>query len=160
MSFNVCNWWEQAPGRGMPRRGQCRQVRSAAPLGLVLRGYPVRYWQWQLSAARLLVAELPVVTRTHGQSSASSMGFVSVDLFAGIPVRDYTLAVAWYEQLLEHAGHAMHTLFVGDFDDRIAQIAERGLEPAECETYAGGVRKSTFRDPGRQRDWLRRRPAD
>jgi catechol 2,3-dioxygenase-like lactoylglutathione lyase family enzyme len=101
---------------------------------------------------------------------------MTTDLFAGIPVRDYTAAVAWYERLLgaapsflpndteavwelaehryvfievrpEHAGHAMHTLFVGDFDARIARIAERGLEPAELEIYANGVRKATFRDP-------------
>lgn len=101
---------------------------------------------------------------------------MTIDLFAGIPVRDYTEAAAWYEQLLgappsflpkdneavwelaehrymyidvrpEHAGHAMHTLFVGDFDARISQIAERGLVPAERETYANGVRKATFRDP-------------
>ena len=101
---------------------------------------------------------------------------MTTDLFAGIPVRDYAAAVAWYEQLLgaapsflpedteavweladqryvyidvrpEHAGHAMHTLFISDFDARISQIAERGLEPAERETYANGVRKATFRDP-------------
>jgi predicted enzyme related to lactoylglutathione lyase len=101
---------------------------------------------------------------------------VSIDLFAGIPVRDYTAAVAWYEQLLgdppsflpndieavweladhryvyirvrpEHAGHAMHTFFVGDFDAHISQIAERGLKPTERETYDNGVRKATFRDP-------------
>jgi catechol 2,3-dioxygenase-like lactoylglutathione lyase family enzyme len=101
---------------------------------------------------------------------------MSVDLFAGIPVRDYATAVAWYEQLLgaapsflpndteavweladhryvyievrpEHAGHAMHTVFVDDFDSRVAQIAERGLAPAETETYANGVRKAIFRDP-------------
>src|SRR5207253_9538079 len=87
---------------------------------------------------------------------------MTLDLFAGIPVRDYTAALAWYERLLgaapsflpndteavweladhryvyinvrpEHAGHAMHTLFVGDFDARVSQIAERGLEPAEQE---------------------------
>jgi hypothetical protein len=101
---------------------------------------------------------------------------MTVDLFAGIPVRDYTVAAAWYERLLggppsflpndteavweladhryvfievrpEHAGHAMHTLFVSDFDVRISQIAERGLAPAERETYANGVRKATFHDP-------------
>jgi catechol 2,3-dioxygenase-like lactoylglutathione lyase family enzyme len=101
---------------------------------------------------------------------------MTVDLFAGIPVRDYTAAVAWYERLLgappsflpndteavweladhrymyivvrpEHAGHATHTLFLGDFDARIVQISERGLEPAESETYGNGVRKATFRDP-------------
>ncbi|MEU3739689.1 MULTISPECIES: VOC family protein [unclassified Streptomyces] len=101
---------------------------------------------------------------------------MTVDLFAGIPVRDYTTAVAWYERLLggppsflpndteavwelaehryvfievrpEHAGHALHTLFVEDFDTRVARIAERGLKPDTRETYANGVRKATFRDP-------------
>src|SRR6266545_4041786 len=100
---------------------------------------------------------------------------MTIDLFAGIPVRDYT-AATWYERLLgappsflpndteavweladhryvyivvrpEHAGHAVHTVFVGDFDARISQIAERGLEPAACETYANGVRKAIVRDP-------------
>jgi hypothetical protein len=103
-------------------------------------------------------------------------GRMSIDLFAGIPVRDHAAAAAWYERLLgappsflpndleavweladhryvfivvrpEHAGHATHTIFVGDLDARISQIAERGLEPAERETYANGVRKVTFRDP-------------
>jgi catechol 2,3-dioxygenase-like lactoylglutathione lyase family enzyme len=101
---------------------------------------------------------------------------MTVDLFAGVAVSDYTAAVAWYEQLLgappsflpndteavwevaehrylyidvrpEGAGHALHTLFVDDFDERIGQIAERGLTPAERETYDNGVRKATFRDP-------------
>jgi catechol 2,3-dioxygenase-like lactoylglutathione lyase family enzyme len=101
---------------------------------------------------------------------------VTVDLFAGIPVRDYNAAAVWYERLLggppaflpndieavwelaehrylyirvqpEDAGHAIHTLFVSDFDARVAQILERGVEPTERETYANGVRKMTFRDP-------------
>jgi catechol 2,3-dioxygenase-like lactoylglutathione lyase family enzyme len=101
---------------------------------------------------------------------------MTVDLFAGIPVRDYSVAAAWYQRFLgappaflpndteavwelaenrymfievrpEHAGHAMHTVFVGDFDARISDIAGRGLEPAVRETYANGVRKATFRDP-------------
>ncbi len=101
---------------------------------------------------------------------------MTVDLFAGVPVRDYDAAVAWYERLLgappafrpndveavwevaehrylyidvrpAHAGHAMHTVFVGDFDDRLARIAERGLEPAEIEDYDNGVRKAIFHDP-------------
>src|SRR5437899_7884944 len=100
---------------------------------------------------------------------------MTIDLFAGIPVRDYTAAADWYERLLgappsflpneteavselaghryvfievrpEHAGHAMHTVFAGNFDARISQIAERGLAPAEREAYANGVRKATFRD--------------
>lgn len=66
---------------------------------------------------------------------------MATDLFAGIPVRDYIASVTWYEQLLgaapsflpndieavwelaeyrymfievrpEHAGHAMHTVFI------------------------------------------------
>jgi catechol 2,3-dioxygenase-like lactoylglutathione lyase family enzyme len=101
---------------------------------------------------------------------------VAVDLFAGIPVADYDRAVAWYERLLgsgpsflpndteavwevakhrflyidvrpEHAGHALHTLFVDDFDERMRQIADRGVEPAQRETYDNGVRKWTYRDP-------------
>jgi catechol 2,3-dioxygenase-like lactoylglutathione lyase family enzyme len=101
---------------------------------------------------------------------------MTMDLFAGIPVRDYNAALTWYARLLgaapsflpddteavwelaehryvyidvrpEDAGHAMHTLFVDDFDVRVSQIAARGLEPAELETYGNGVRKATFRDP-------------
>ncbi|MFC0028744.1 VOC family protein [Micromonospora chaiyaphumensis] len=101
---------------------------------------------------------------------------MTVDLFAGLPVRDYRAAAAWYERLLgappaflpndteavwelaehryvyielrpEHAGHDMHTVFVDDLDARLAQIADRGLTPAERETYDNGVRKAIFRDP-------------
>jgi hypothetical protein len=100
---------------------------------------------------------------------------MSVDLFAGISVSDLPAALAWYERLLgspptffpnaveavwevadhrflyvelrpEHAGHALHTLFVEDFDVRMAAIAERGVQPAMTETYDNGVRKYTFRD--------------
>jgi hypothetical protein len=45
-----------------------------------------------------------------------------------------------------HAGHALITLFVGDFDDRIAAITARGLRPAKEETYENGVRKTTYVD--------------
>jgi catechol 2,3-dioxygenase-like lactoylglutathione lyase family enzyme len=101
---------------------------------------------------------------------------MALDLFAGISVSDYAAALAWYERLLgappaffpngveavwelaehrylyiehrpEHAGHGMLTLFVDDFDTRIAQIADRGLEPAIQEVYDNGVRKTTYRDP-------------
>ena len=70
---------------------------------------------------------------------------MALDLYAGIPVSDYAAALEWYERLLgfpptfvagdteavwelaehrsvfieqcpEHAGHAMHTIFVDDFD--------------------------------------------
>jgi catechol 2,3-dioxygenase-like lactoylglutathione lyase family enzyme len=98
------------------------------------------------------------------------------DLFAGIPVRDYEEALAWYKRLLgsepslvphateavwelaehrflfiverpEHAGHAMHTIFLGDLDAMVAEIAARGIQPAQRETYSNGVRKATYRDP-------------
>ena len=101
---------------------------------------------------------------------------MAVDLFAGIAVRDYAAALTWYEKLLgtppaffpnddeavweiaEHryvyierrpakAGNAIHTLFLDDFDERIAAIAARGLTPATEETYDNGVRKTTYIDP-------------
>ncbi|KAA9155259.1 VOC family protein [Amycolatopsis acidicola] len=101
---------------------------------------------------------------------------MTVDLFAGIPVRDLAAARAWYERLFGappsflpndkeavwelaehrylyiellpgHAGHAMHTLFVDDFDARTATIAARGIEPAKVEEYENGVRKAVFVDP-------------
>ena len=104
------------------------------------------------------------------------MAAMTLDLFAGIPVRDYATALVWYERLLgypptfspndteavwelaehryvyikqrpERAGHALHTFFVDDFDLRVAQIADRGLEPMQQETYPSGVRKATYADP-------------
>src|SRR5215468_558030 len=102
---------------------------------------------------------------------------MTVDLFAGIPVRDYAQAVAWYAQLFgaapsflpndieavwevaehryvyvivqpEHAGHAVQILlFVSDFDEHLSEISKRGLEPAEIETFGNGARKAIFRDP-------------
>ena len=99
-----------------------------------------------------------------------------LDLFAGIPVADYAAALQWYERLLgspptffphdteavwelaphryvyivlwpEHAGHAMHTIFVDDLDAPVDRLADRGLDPVERETYSNGVRKITYRDP-------------
>jgi len=101
---------------------------------------------------------------------------MAIDLFAGLPVSDYERAVAWYERLLggppafapdpteavwevaEHrflyidvrpddAGHGIVTLFLEDFDARVAAISARGLSPASRETYDNGVRKATYRDP-------------
>ncbi|MBA3719049.1 MAG: VOC family protein [Nocardioidaceae bacterium] len=101
---------------------------------------------------------------------------MALELFAGIPVGDYQRALAWYERLLgsgpsfaphateavweiaehrsvfieerpEHAGHAMHTIIVDDLDAVVGEIAGRGIEPAQRETYPNGVRKMTYRDP-------------
>ncbi|MEV7672173.1 VOC family protein [Streptomyces sp. NPDC000963] len=100
---------------------------------------------------------------------------MAVDLFAGVPVEDYTAALSWYERLFgdppaflpndteavwelgEHryvyieqrpgrAGNALHTLFVDDLDARVAGITARGLRPVDRETYANGVRKVTYED--------------
>ncbi|MFC6020618.1 VOC family protein [Plantactinospora solaniradicis] len=101
---------------------------------------------------------------------------MALDLYAGIPVDDYPAALAWYERLLgspptfvasdaeavwelaehrsvfiehrpEHAGHAMHTIFVDDLDALVARAADRGVEPSKRETYSNGVRKATYHDP-------------
>lgn len=100
---------------------------------------------------------------------------MEVDLFAGLPVGNYAAALPWYEKLLggppsmyptdteavwelaEHrflyiaedrsrAGHSVVTAFVDDLDERIAAISERGIEPAQRDTYGNGVRKVTYRD--------------
>ena len=39
------------------------------------------------------------------------------------------------------------SFFVEDLDALVAQLAERGLDPVQWETYTGGVRKLTYRDP-------------
>jgi catechol 2,3-dioxygenase-like lactoylglutathione lyase family enzyme len=101
---------------------------------------------------------------------------VAVDLFAGLPVSDYQRALHWYERLLgaepaflpnateavwelaehrylyieelpERAGHALHTVFVDDLDERVKSISARGIEPASRETYGNGVHKVIYRDP-------------
>ena len=98
-----------------------------------------------------------------------------LDLFAGIPVADYAAALAWYQRLLgaapaffpnaaeavwevaehrylyivqqpERAGRAVLLMFVADLDALVAQVAARGLDPAQRETLANGVRKITYRD--------------
>jgi predicted enzyme related to lactoylglutathione lyase len=51
------------------------------------------------------------------------------------------------EQRPEHAGHALHTIFVDDLDALVAEIAGRGLDPTNRETYPNGVRKAIYHDP-------------
>jgi catechol 2,3-dioxygenase-like lactoylglutathione lyase family enzyme len=96
-------------------------------------------------------------------------------LFAGLRVRDFEAARAWYERLLgeptffphsteavwtlaenrsiyvvehpEAAGNCVVTLFVDDLDAQVSAIAARGLRPDEQVSYSGGVRKVLYRDP-------------
>ncbi len=100
---------------------------------------------------------------------------MSLHLFAGLRVRDFQAARAWYDRLLgeptffphateavwtlaedrsvyvvEHAdgaGHGVVTVFVDDLDAHVAAIAGRGLEPDEQLTYSNGVCKALYRDP-------------
>ncbi len=99
-----------------------------------------------------------------------------ISLFAGVRVRDYAGALAWYSQLLGEPsmhphdteavwelgegrsiyivedergdGRALVTVFCeDDFEEWLAKFSERGMEPAERETYSNGVRKAIYRDP-------------
>jgi catechol 2,3-dioxygenase-like lactoylglutathione lyase family enzyme len=100
---------------------------------------------------------------------------MSLHLFAGMRVRDYQAARAWYERLLgeptffphateavwtlaedrslyvveraDGAGHCVVTIFVDDLDAYVTAAGARGVEPDERETYSNGVRKVIYRDP-------------
>jgi catechol 2,3-dioxygenase-like lactoylglutathione lyase family enzyme len=100
---------------------------------------------------------------------------MSLDLFAGLRVREFAEARKWYERLLgeptflahateavwtlaqgrslfvvedaDRAGNCLATIFVDDLDARVAEIAARGVDPAERLTYSNGVRKAVYRDP-------------
>ena len=111
---------------------------------------------------------------------------MTLELFAGIPVTDYAAALRWYQQLFgsppaffpndieavwelaehrwvyielrpERAGHAMHTILVDDLDAHLAQIADRGLEPARrASRMASRQSVSTrARRPVRRRNFAR-----
>ena len=100
---------------------------------------------------------------------------MALDLFAGIPVTEYAVALPWYEQFFgaqpsflpndteavwevaehryiyivqepERAGNALVLSFVDDLDDRVATIARRGIEPARRERYDSGAVKVIYRD--------------
>jgi hypothetical protein len=100
---------------------------------------------------------------------------MTLDLFAGIPVTDYAAALPWYERFFggppsflpndieavwemaehryvyivqdpERAGNALVLSFVDDLDERVAEIARRGIEPATRETYGSGATKVIYRD--------------
>jgi catechol 2,3-dioxygenase-like lactoylglutathione lyase family enzyme len=100
---------------------------------------------------------------------------MALTLFAGLRVRDFDAARQWYERLLgepsffphateavwmiaderavyiveeaDRAGQGTVTIFVDELDAALGEIAARGLEPDEHETYENGVRKMVYRDP-------------
>lgn len=100
---------------------------------------------------------------------------MALDLFAGIPVSEYAAALPWYEQFFgcppsflptdteavwevgEHhyiyivqdpnrAGNALVLSFVDDVRARVAELADRGIEPAKRERYGNGMTKVIYRD--------------
>jgi hypothetical protein len=99
---------------------------------------------------------------------------MAVGIFAGIPVRDFTSAVQWYERLLgaepafypndveavwqlaedryvyvveapERAGGAIGMIWVDDPVAEVSKISNRGLEPVDVEKH-GTVWKYVFHD--------------
>ena len=110
-----------------------------------------------------------------------------LDLFAGIQVSDYPAALHWYERLFgsppsfvpndteavweladhryvyidvrpEHAGHAMHTLFVGDFDARMSQLAAAWSRPNARPTPTASARPPSATRTATRSDSAARRP--
>jgi hypothetical protein len=100
---------------------------------------------------------------------------MTIDLFAGIRVRDYATARVWYARVLgadpdfcpndteavwklddhrflyiqedlDRPGHALHTILVDDLDARVAAIAALGPTPVLREEYPNGARKVVYRD--------------
>jgi hypothetical protein len=99
---------------------------------------------------------------------------MAVGIFAGVPVRDFSSALGWYQQLLgsepaffpndveavwqlaedryvyiieapDRAGGAISMIWVDDPVSEVARIAERGIEPDDVEKH-GTVWKYVFHD--------------
>jgi predicted enzyme related to lactoylglutathione lyase len=97
-------------------------------------------------------------------------------LFAGVPVADYTSALAWYTRLMGRApdfmpdeqeavwqvvdngwiyvigdpgraGKALITLMVDDLDRLVAELKERGVTAPAIETQPGLYRIAEIADP-------------
>jgi hypothetical protein len=66
---------------------------------------------------------------------------VALDLFAGIPVTDYVHLVGPGTRR-----NALVMSFVDRRDNRVAEIARRGIEPNRRDTYESGVTTVTYRD--------------
>ena len=96
--------------------------------------------------------------------------------FTGLPVADLVSALAWYERLAgrppdlipneseaawqltdtawlyvvrdaERAGKALLTVLVDDLDDRLAELAERGVRIGAIDTVPGRFRRVVITDP-------------
>ena len=106
----------------------------------------------------------------------SVFGGRGTEVFAGIPVSDFQVALEWYERLFgcapsfypndreavwtiadhrwiyiivepERAGGAIHTIMCDGLEGAIAEIAARGLHFNKEETPDARVRKVIYYDP-------------
>ena len=97
-------------------------------------------------------------------------------VFAGIPVANYVLALAWYQRFAgrppdllpsedeaawqmseagwlclvvdaDRAGSAAHTLIVDDLDALLAGLSDRGVAAGPVEAIGGNVRFTLITDP-------------
>lgn len=97
------------------------------------------------------------------------------DLYSVVPVTDRAAALEWFavffgrpadevmgdealwqitetawivvDEHAEHAGHALLTLGVENFDEIVTRLADNGIEHEPVETYGNGVRHLVVLDP-------------
>ena len=103
-------------------------------------------------------------------------GYRMRDLFAGIPVGDFKVALDWYNRFLgkepsffphekeavwelaehryiyivqdqENAGHALVTCLVDDLESFVGKIDDLAIKPSKDEAFPNNMRKLTYRDP-------------
>lgn len=109
-------------------------------------------------------------------NATKALNGFGIELFAGIPVKDFKTSLAWYERLLgcppsffpnkteavwqigehqwvyivvqpERAGSSVQTILGDNLDNLIAQISERGLDFDDEEIPSENVRKVMYFDP-------------
>ena len=111
-------------------------------------------------------------------------------LFAGVPVANFNSASAWYERFFgrppdvipspgrevmwqvagagwiyvvvdpERAGNALVTVSVPDVEERLAELAARGIGAGPIEEQAPGAFKAELEDPDGNRIGLAQVPSD
>ncbi|MDC7810193.1 VOC family protein [Sphingomonas koreensis] len=110
-------------------------------------------------------------------------------VFAGIPVRNFEIAVEWYQRFFgcaptffpndreavwaiadqrwayiivepERAGGTIQTIMCDDLEEAIAEISARGIEFSKEETPDADVRKVMYYDPDGNEIGVGRIPAE
>jgi catechol 2,3-dioxygenase-like lactoylglutathione lyase family enzyme len=85
-----------------------------------------------------------VSTILRADHFGSQPSFLPIETEAVWEISEHRFAFIEVEP--ERAGTAKHLIFVDDLDALVAEIAERGLDPAKRETLSNGVRKAAYRD--------------